>query len=203
MTRFLSYMAVVLMVLGLGGAKLEAADMTEKETYKKLVVAGGCFWCIESDFEKLDGVIGAVSGYTGGKTENPTYHDVSAGITGHYEAIEITYDPKKVTYEALLDYFWRHIDPLDGGGQFCDRGDQYRAGIFYETAEQKALVEKSKAAVEKELGQKVKTSIEELKPFYKAEEYHQDYYKKNPVRYKYYRFSCGRDKRVKKIWSKT
>lgn len=179
----------------------KAAAMTEQEKYEKAVFAGGCFWCIESDFEKLDGVITVESGYTGGHVKNPSYHDVSNGTTGHFEAVEVVYNPEKITYTTLLDYFWRHIDPLDGGGQFCDRGDQYRAGVFYTDEEQKKVIEASKAKVEKQLGKPVQTSIEKAAVFYKAEDYHQGYYEKNPIRYKYYRFSCGRDKRVKEVWS--
>ncbi len=167
------------------------------------VFAGGCFWCVEADFEKLPGVLAAESGYTAGKTLNPTYHDVSAGGTGHSEAVKVTYDPAKVSYATLLDYFWHHIDPTVKDKQFCDTGNQYRSAIYYKDEAQKALVEASKAALLK--SGKLKEIHTEIAPevvFYPAEEYHQDYYKKNPVRYKYYRYNCGRDARVAEVWGK-
>ncbi len=164
--------------------------------------AGGCFWCVESDFEKVPGVVEAISGYTGGHTENPTYEEVSAGGTGHVEAVQVIYDPKKVSYKELLDYFWRHVDPTDAGGQFVDRGSQYRSVIFYHNEEQKRLAEESKTALAKS-GRFHKPIVTEIVPFtkfYKAEDYHQDYYKKNPVRYKFYRWHSGRDQFLKKVW---
>jgi len=174
-----------------------ALGVTETATF-----AGGCFWCMEKPFEKLDGVIFVESGYTGGPWENPTYEEVSAGITGHAEAVRIVYDPSKISYSDLLDMFWRQIDPTDAGGQFVDRGTQYRSGIFYHTEEQKQLAEESK----KNLGaagpfdNPIVTEITSAEAFYKAEDYHQDYYKKNPIRYKYYRYGSGRDKFLKKAW---
>jgi len=164
--------------------------------------AGGCFWCTESDFEKVPGVVEAISGYTGGHKMNPTYEEVSAGGTGHVEAVQVIYDPNKVSYKELLDYFWRHVDPTDAGGQFVDRGSQYRSVIFYHNEEQKRLAEASKAALEKS-GRFHKPIVTEIVPFtkfYKAEDYHQDYYKKNPVRYKFYRWHSGRDQFLKKVW---
>lgn len=165
-------------------------------------VAGGCFWCTEADFEKLPGVSKAISGYTGGHKENPSYEEVSSGTTGHVEAVQVYYDPSKLTYEELLDYFWRHIDPTDGGGQFVDRGSQYRSVIFYHDEEQKKLAEKSKEDLSKsgKFNKPVVTEIIKFTKFYEAEEYHQDYYKKNPLRYKYYRYNSGRDQFLKKVW---
>jgi peptide methionine sulfoxide reductase msrA/msrB len=164
--------------------------------------AGGCFWCMESDFRKVPGVISVVSGYTGGQEQNPTYEQVSAHRTGHLESVQVHYDPGKVTYEYLLDYFWRHIDPTDDGGQFCDRGEQYRSAIFYADEAQKLAAEKSKAELEKSgvLRKPVATAIRALTVFYPAEDYHQDYAEKNTLRYEYYRFSCGRDRTVKAVW---
>lgn len=164
--------------------------------------AGGCFWCTESDFEKLPGVVKVVSGYTGGKKENPTYEEVSSGKTGHVEAIQVYYDPAKVTYEELLIWFWRHIDPTDAGGQFVDRGSQYRSVIFYHNEEQKRLAEKSKEELNKSgrFGKPIVTEIIPFTKFYAAEDYHQDYYKKNTLRYKYYRYASGRDQFLHKVW---
>jgi peptide-methionine (S)-S-oxide reductase len=166
-------------------------------------LAGGCFWCVEADFDKVDGVISTTSGYIGGRTANPTYEQVGHGGTGHAEAVEIVYDPAKVSYEKLLDVFWHNIDPLVKNAQFCDHGDQYRSAIFYRGEEEKRLAEASKAAVEKRFApRKVYTEIVAAGPFYKAEDYHQDYYKKNPIRYKFYRFNCGRDARLAELWGK-
>jgi peptide methionine sulfoxide reductase msrA/msrB len=164
--------------------------------------AGGCFWCMEAPFEKLDGVIQVISGYTGGHVANPTYEQVSSGSTGHLESIQVTYDPAKISYEKLLDVFWRQIDPTDGGGSFVDRGQQYRSAIFYQNEDQKRLAEESK----KRLGESgrydkpIVTEILKLGEFYPAEDYHQDYYKRNPIRYKYYRYNSGRDQYLKKVW---
>jgi peptide-methionine (S)-S-oxide reductase len=164
--------------------------------------AGGCFWCVEADFDKVEGVISTTSGYTGGRTANPSYEEVSRGGTGHAEAVEIVYDPAKVGYEKLLDVFWHNIDPLAKDRQFCDHGDQYRSAVFYHGDEQRALAEASKAAVAKRFKQPIQAAIVAAGPFYKAEEYHQDYYVKNPVRYKFYRFNCGRDARLEELWGK-
>ena len=166
----------------------------------KAVFAGGCFWCMESDFEKVPGVTSVVSGYIGGKVANPTYEQVSMGGTGHREAVEVTYDPAKVTYGQLVDIFWRNIDPLDPAGQFCDKGQQYLAAIYWSDAEQRRIAEVSLANVKKRFGANVATDVFQAGPFYRAEEYHQDYYKKNPVRYGFYRRSCGRDARLKAVW---
>ena len=165
------------------------------------IFAGGCFWCIEADFEKLDGVIDVESGYIGGSTANPTYKQVSAGVTGHAEAVRVRYDPHRVGYEKLLDYFWRHIDPTVKNRQFCDIGSQYRSAIFYQNDAEKKLAQDSLQALEKS-GRfaRIHTEIAAATMFYPAEDYHQDYYKKNPVRYQIYRTSCGRDARVKSLW---
>lgn len=173
-----------------------AASAQELET---AVFAGGCFWCVESDFDKVPGVVSTVSGYTGGRTENPTYPQVTAGGTGHYEAVEITYDPSKVSYDALLIAFWHSVDPTDDGGQFCDRGHSYKTAVFA-NEEQRKIAESSRRAAQSMLDQPIVTPILDAAPFYAAEDYHQDYYEKNPVRYRFYRFSCGRDRRVEDVW---
>lgn len=165
------------------------------------IFAGGCFWCLEADFEKLPGVLAAQSGYTGGGTAHPTYEQVSAGGTGHAESVRVSYDPGKLSYATLLDYFWHHIDPTVKDRQFCDVGNQYRSAIFYDNDAQRSAAEASKAALLKS-GQirQIYTEIVPAKQFYVAEEYHQDYYRKNPIRYRYYRANCGRDARVAQVW---
>jgi peptide methionine sulfoxide reductase msrA/msrB len=167
------------------------------------VFAGGCFWCTESDFEKVDGVVEVISGYTGGRVANPTYKQVSAGGTGHVEAVKVIYDPAKVTYEQLLQVFWRHVDPTDPGGQFVDRGAQYRSVIFYGTdpERQKAEASQQELAASGRFSKPIVTEILQLGPFYPAEDYHQDYYKKNPIRYRYYRGGSGRDQFLEKVWA--
>ena len=187
--------ATVATGLGLGTLSCQAQDATETAVF-----AGGCFWCIEKDFEKLDGVGDVVSGYVGGTVENPTYKQVTAGGTGHYEGVRVPYDPSVVSYGELVDYFFRHVDPTDAGGQFCDRGDSYRTAIFA-TPEQMAEAEAGAGRASAALGQEVVTPVLDASTFYLAEDYHQDYADKNPLRYKYYRASCGRDKRVEQIWS--
>jgi len=166
--------------------------------------AGGCFWCMEPPYDKLEGVISTTSGYTGGHKDNPTYKEVSAGRTGHAEVVQIVYDPSKVSYETLLQVFWRNIDPTTPNRQFCDSGNQYRTGIFYHNDEQKQLAEQSRAELNKNkpFKQAIVTEINPASTFYPAEEYHQDYYQKNPVRYKFYRYSCGRDQRLDELWGK-
>ncbi len=179
------------------------ATMKENSSnYQMATFAGGCFWCIESDMEKIDGVIEVISGYTGGKEENPSYYDVSSGTTGHYEAVQVTYDPKRITYEKLLDVFWRHIDPTDPGGQFVDRGSQYRTAIFYSDDEQKDQAMKSKKKLEESgrFQKPIVTQILPLTKFYPAEAYHQDFYKKSPMRYKTYRAGSGRDQYLEQKW---
>jgi len=169
---------------------------------RSAVFAGGCFWCTESDFEKLDGVISATSGYIGGDLKNPTYKQVSSGGSGHTEAVEVVFDDKTISYAELVTYFWTTIDPTDGDGQFCDRGQQYRSEIFYRNQQQRKIAEESKRALAASglLKQPIVTAITAAKTFYKAEDYHQDYYLKNPLRYNYYRWGCGRDKRLADLW---
>jgi len=166
------------------------------------VVATGCFWCTESDFDKVPGVLSTSSGYIGGRTANPTYAQVSAGKTGHIEALRLVYDPSRVSYAALVNHALRTSDPTDGGGQFCDRGSQYRPAIFVGSAAERKAAETAKTQAAKELGKPIATDILPRARFYPAEGYHQDYYKKNPLKYRYYRLSCGRDAQVKKIWGK-
>lgn len=196
--------ALLMLALGAGaGAGAGAADLPVGKTaeVRSAIFAGGCFWCIEADFEKLPGVIAAESGYTAGRTANPTYEQVSAGSTGHTEAIRVTYDPQKVSYAQLVDYFWRHIDPTVKNRQFCDVGSQYRSGIYWQTEAERKVAEGSRDALL--AGGKlprIETEIIAASAFYPAEEYHQDYYKKNPIRYAYYRQGCGRDARVQQIW---
>lgn len=195
-------------IIFLGYQQVNSMDKTEKSMKNNTgktataVFAGGCFWCTESDFEKVDGVIDAISGYTGGHVKNPSYYQVSAGGTGHLESVKVIYDPSKVSYEQLLDYFWRHVDPTDPGGQFVDRGSQYRSAIFYANETQKRLAEKSKQQLEAsgKFNKPIVTEILPLGKFYPAEDYHQDYYKKNPIRYHYYRYGSGRDQFLKKTW---
>ena len=179
--------------------------MTEgNKTLAIATLAGGCFWCTESDLEKVPGVAKVVSGYTGGKKEKPTYQEVSAGGTGHLEAVQVYYDPQQVTYEQLLDVFWRHINPTDAGGQFVDRGSQYRSAIFVDGPEQKRLAEQSKEALNRS-GKFTKPIVTEILPlgkFYEAEGYHQDYHKTNPIRYRYYRHGSGRDQFLQEVWGK-
>jgi peptide methionine sulfoxide reductase msrA/msrB len=194
-SKFFFLLPAMLMVLPDG----EAQTKLEKAT-----LAGGCFWCMERPFEKLEGVLKVISGYTGGHKENPTYKEVSSGITGHLEAVQITYDPSKISYLEILDLFWKQIDPTDPGGQFVDRGQQYRSAIFYHNDEQKASAERSKQELDKSGRYKkpVITEIIKASKFYEAEDYHQDYSKKNPIRYKFYRHNSGRDQYLKKVWSK-
>lgn len=184
--------------------KMETHMKNNTEKTASAVFAGGCFWCTESDFEKLPGVVKVISGYTGGHKANPTYKEVSSGTTGHVEAVQVYYYPSEVTYEALLDFFWRHIDPTDAGGQFVDRGEQYRSAIFYHNEEQKRLADESRKALDKS-GRFDKPVVTEILPFtefYEAEEYHQDYYKEHSVKYKFYRYRSGRDQFLEKVWGK-
>jgi len=199
MSTHLRLAAMLLLIGGhAGGAEPPAPRATEVRT---AIFAGGCFWCIEADFEKLPGVLAAESGYTGGRTANPSYEQVSAGNTGHTEAIRVSYDPQRVSYPQLLDYFWRHIDPTVRNRQFCDVGTQYRSGIYWQNeAERKAAESSRDALLASGKLPHIETEIVAAATFYPAEEYHQDYYKKNPIRYAYYRQGCGRDARVKQIW---
>ena len=181
---------------------MEKDKKYDDENLHQATFAGGCFWCTESDFEKIDGVVEVVSGYTGGDEKNPTYQQVSSGATGHFEAVQVYYDPLKISYTELLDVFWRHVNPTDAGGQFVDRGPQYRSAIFYHDDEQKAQAEKSKADMDKSgvFKKPLVTPIIPLNKFFPAEDYHQDYYKENPIRYKYYRHGSGRDQFLESIW---
>ncbi len=200
-------MTMVIIFISSGCSKAETPQRsvsmsTENRKLEKATFAGGCFWCMEPPFEKLDGVVEVISGYTGGQKANPTYEEVSSGATGHLEAIQITYDPDKVSYEQLLDVFWRNIDPTDAGGSFVDRGPQYGSAVFYQTDEEKRVAELSKDKLEKSgvFDKPIVTKIVKFEKFYRAEDYHQDYYKKNPIRYKYYRAGSGRDPFLKKRW---
>jgi len=181
-------------------AAAESSQHLEKATF-----AGGCFWCMEPPFDELPGVISTTSGYTGGHKVDPTYAEVSAGKTGHAEAVQVLFDPAKISYEKLLDIFWHNVDPTTANRQFCDVGSQYRTAIFYHTDEQKRLAEASKKVLEQsgQLSRPIVTEIVAAAEFYPAEEYHQDYYQKNPLRYKFYRYSCGRDQTLKDIWGKS
>ena len=186
----------------IGQTPAPAAPATTTASTAKAVFAGGCFWCVESDFDKVDGVLSTTSGYTGGNVPNPTYEQVSAKATGHAEAVEIVFDPRKVSYEKLVERFWRTIDPTTKDRQFCDAGSPYRSAIYAQDAEQLRIAQASKAALEKSkpFKEPIVTEVVAGGPFYPAEAYHQDYYKKNPVRYNYYRLTCGRDARVKELW---
>lgn len=200
---------ILVLLIGLG-VILQCA--TAEAAQKRAYFAGGCFWCVEADFEKVPGVREVISGYTGGKTANPTYKQVSAGGTGHYEAVEIIYDDSRVSYDELLRLFFRSVDPTDAGGQFCDRGESYRTAIFVTNQAEKAAAEKAKAEAQRELGRNVVTPIRSASRFYPAEDYHQNYYKGDDIiltrrgpkskanAYKFYRNSCGRDQRVRQLW---
>ena len=196
MRKTFAILAALIVVLA-GSASAQGM----KKGLAKATFAGGCFWCMEPPYDKLPGVVSTTSGYIGGTKKNPTYEEVSAGRTGHAEAVQVVYDPAKVSYAKLLDVFWRNVDPLTADAQFCDHGDQYRTAVFVHDAEQKRLAEESRARVQKKLaGRKVVTEIVQAAVFYPAEAYHQDYYEKNPIRYKYYRNGCGRDERLKQLW---
>lgn len=174
---------------------------TPKNT-ETAIFAGGCFWCEEAVFDDVPGILSATSGYTGGHTKNPTYEDVVTETTGHYESVKITYDPSKISYNEILKLFWHNVDPFDAEGQFCDKGPSYRSAIFYLNSAQKQAATESKKEMEKKLGKPIATQIIQASTFYPAEEYHQEYHKKNPIRYKFYRFACGRDKRLNEVWDK-
>lgn len=190
------------LLLAAASSAMAADPVVEGQAPATAVFAGGCFWCMEPPFDALAGVATTTSGFTGGHQANPSYKDVSSGGTGHIEAVQISYDPAQVSYQQLLDVYWRNIDPLDDGGQFCDRCHEHTAAIYYQNEAEKKLAEQSKAQVEKSLGRTVTTAIRPAAPFYAAEDYHQDYYRKNPVRYKYYRYSCGRDQRLEELWGR-
>ncbi|MCA9471959.1 MAG: peptide-methionine (S)-S-oxide reductase MsrA [Nitrospirales bacterium] len=200
-TGFAVLLAIGLMLTFIGAVPSSSA-VGEPGQYSTATFAGGCFWCLEPPFDKLDGVISTTSGYTGGQKSDPTYEEVSAGGTGHTEAIQVVFDPAKISYPELLDVYWRNSDPTTADRQFCDHGNQYRPAIFYHDEEQRKLIEQSKAKIEstKTFPQEIVTEIVPATTFYPAEDYHQDYYQKNPLRYKFYRYSCGRDQRLKELW---
>ena len=200
MTMLLSFVAAATVVAGNDSMKKTTEPATGK--FEKATFAGGCFWCMEAPFDKLSGVVSVTSGYTGGNMKNPTYKQVSAGGTGHAEAVQVVYDPTRIGYTKLLDVFWHNTDPTVVDRQFCDVGSQYRTGIFYHSEEQRLLALKSKEALEnsKPFKGPIVTEVTEAGEFYPAEEYHQHYYKKNPIRYRYYRNGCGRDQRLKELW---
>ena len=195
----------ILVAIVSGALLFSSADASEKRSKTETataIFAMGCFWCAEADFEKVPGVIDVVSGYTGGRTRNPTYEQVSAGGTGHYEAVLVTYDPSKVKYSELMSVFWKNVDPLDAAGQFCDKGESYRAAIFPHGAAELKAAKASRDYLVGFFKRDLATKIVARSTFYRAEDYHQDYYKKNPIRYRYYRSRCGRDDRLAEVWRK-
>jgi len=199
----LSVFTVAIFLIGawnLQSISLSAAVSTVGKAY----FAGGCFWCMEEAFEKVEGVLSATSGYMGGKVANPSYEEVSAGRTGHAESVEVVYDPAKVSYQKLLDAYWRNVDPITPNAQFCDHGSQYRSAIFFQTDEEKRASDTSKQAIEqsKRFTEPIVTQIVMASQFYPAEEYHQDFYKKNPIRYKFYKYNCGRAQRLEELWGR-
>jgi peptide-methionine (S)-S-oxide reductase len=195
----LALAAVLALVAGRSQAQTEAAKPPPAGE-AVATFAGGCFWCMEAAFQHVPGVSAAISGYTGGHVPNPSYERVSQRDTGHKESVRVVYDPKKLTYQKLLDIYWHNIDPFDNRGQFCDKGDEYRPVIFYHTDEQKKLADATKAKYVARFKRPLAVEIEPAKTFYVAEDYHQDYYEKNPVRYKFYRYNCGRDQRLQQVW---
>ena len=190
------------LIVGVMMTLCNSADHVEAERVELATFAGGCFWCMEHPFDRLDGVLNTVVGYTGGSSEQPDYAAVSSGATGHAEAVQITFDAERISYEALLHVFWKQIDPTTPNRQFCDVGSQYRSAIFYHDDKQKVLAELSKKHIIEQLQHKVVTEIVSASHFWPAESYHQDYYRKNPIRYKFYRYSCGRDQRLEVLWGK-
>lgn len=201
-TRCTTTLWLVAMLLAAGPQVYAEQPTATSGTVAKAYFAGGCFWCMEEAFEKLDGVLDVVSGYMGGSVKNPSYEQVSAGQTGHAESVEVRYDPAKVTYTQLLEAFWRNVDPITPNAQFCDHGNQYRAAIFYQGEDERRAAEDSKRAIEqsKRFSTPIVTQLTAASEFYPAEEYHQDFYKKNPIRYKYYKFTCGRSQRLESLW---
>lgn len=200
MNRYTIAVALAIAVSAVTGPATSQTNATQSPA--TAIFAAGCFWCVEEAFDKIDGVLTTTSGYTGGRTKNPSYETVSSGGTGHTEALQVTYDPSRVSYDTLLQTFWQNVDAVDGGGQFCDRGDQYRPAIFFHSDEQQQQAEASKARIATQLGTGVAVPIVSAGAFYKAEDYHQDYYKKNPVRYKFYKWNCGRAQRLEALWGK-
>jgi len=199
----LSVLAVAIFLIGIWNVQSTSKAAVDA-TFGKAYFAGGCFWCMEEAFEKVEGVLSATSGYMGGTVANPSYEEVSAGRTGHAESVEVVYDPAKVSYQKLLDAFWGNVDPITPNAQFCDHGSQYRSAIFFQTDEEKRESDTSKQAIEqsRRFKEPIVTQIVMASQFYPAEEYHQDFYKKNPVRYKFYKYSCGRAKRLEELWGK-
>jgi len=197
--RTIATLAVVLLTATATMAQAPKSDETKPQT-QTAIFAAGCFWCVEEAFDKVEGVVETISGYTGGTVANPTYEQVSSGGTGHTEALEVRYDPSVVGYEALLDTFWRNVDMFDAGGQFCDRGSPYRSAIFVAGDAERRLAEASKQKIAERFGREVVTPIQPAAPFYPAEDYHQDYHNKNPLRYNYYKWGCGRAARLEDIW---
>lgn len=196
--KFFNYIFTSLLGISPFVSPLQGQQSTQNEV---AIFAGGCFWCVQHDFDHVKGVVSTTAGFTGGTVANPTYEEVSAGGTGHVEAVKVVYDPSKVSYEQLLDFYFHNIDPTTNKGQFCDIGSQYRPVIFYENESQKKLAEAYKQnLIDSKTVQPVLVDILPAKEFYPAEEYHQEYYQKNPIRYKFYRYNCGRDKRLKKLW---
>jgi peptide-methionine (S)-S-oxide reductase len=207
MKRVLIALSTVVLSFILSAMPAQAPSIaanTDSTTYKTATFAGGCFWCMEQPFDAIDGVISTIAGYTGGSKVNPTYREVSAGNTGHTESVQVTYDPQKVEYAKLVETFWHNIDPLDAKGQFCDKGSQYRSEIFYADDQQKAIATKAKSELTKsgQLDGPIATAITAASQFYPAEDYHQNFYQTNTLKYKVYRFGCGRDQRLEKIWGK-
>ncbi len=203
---FAAGIVAVVFLIATAAAAQPAPKASDKPADKLAVAtfAGGCFWCMEPPYDAIDGVVSTISGFMGGTTPNPTYRQVTAGGTGHIEVVQVVYDPEKVPYDKLLEVYWRNVDPYDAGGQFCDRGESYTTAIFAHTPEQKRLAEASKArlAASGPLKQPIATVVRDAGPFTPAEDYHQDYYIQNPLRYKYYRYRCGRDDRLEAIWGK-
>jgi len=205
MRRQTAVSILTLAILLIGGWSAQSTNQVAAETTPgKAYFAGGCFWCMEEAFEKVEGVLSVSSGYMGGTVANPSYEAVSSGRTGHAESVEVVYDPTKVSYQKLLDAFWRNIDPITPNAQFCDHGGQYRSAIFFQTDEEKRASDNSKQAIEqsKRFTEPIVTQIVMASQFFPAEEYHQDYYKKNPIRYKYYKYNCGRAQRLESLWGK-
>jgi methionine-S-sulfoxide reductase len=200
--RILRFLLPILLLAGISAAGAQSTAPSGGGKTEAAIFAAGCFWCVEEAFEKVPGVVTAVSGYTGGKLANPSYEQVTTGRTGHYEAVKVIYDPGKVTYQQLVDWFWRNVDPHDPEGQFCDKGPHYRGAIFYEGDAQKTVAEDSKRALASQLKQPVVTEILAAGPFYDAEDYHQDYYKKNSNRYQFYKYGCRRVQRLEQVWGK-
>jgi peptide-methionine (S)-S-oxide reductase len=196
----LTLTAVIFIFLTLVTSISNAKDVEIPNNAKSAIFAAGCFWCIEKDFEKHDGIYAVYSGYSGGTLENPTYKAISRGDTGHREVVQVWYDESKLDYATLVDILWRNVDPFDANGQFCDKGFQYTAAIYPATSEEREIAEQSKLDIEQKLNQKTTLSIDDAAKFYFAEDYHQNFYQKSPVRYTGYRYACGRDKRLERVW---